>query len=115
MFTFVDLKENPSSLFLDLEMILISLTLRLDQVTPSLALTQDFQVFGWGENVNEQLGLGDKKHILISEKLELPSGLKSGPISIYCGSFTSWILQGDWRPERHPRLLLIQDLNDFEF
>ena len=36
--TFVDLMENPSSLFLDLEMILFSLTLRLGQNTPWLSL-----------------------------------------------------------------------------
>ena len=81
----------------------------------SLALSQDYQVFGWGWNNFGQLGLGDRKERMNPEKLELPSGLKSGPITIHCGPNSSWILQGDWRPERYSRLLLIEDLNDFEY
>ena len=80
-----------------------------------LALTQDFQVFGWGWNEDGQLELGDTKNRMIPEKLELPEGLKSGPISIQCGIWNSWILKGDWRLGRDSRLLLIEDLNDFEF
>ena len=81
----------------------------------SLALTEDFQVFVWGSSYLGQLGVGSTKDIIIPEKLKLPSGLKSGPISIYCGPVNSWILQGDWRPERYSRSILIEDLNDFEF
>ena len=82
----------------------------------SLALTEDFQVFVWGENYYYgQLGLGDLKDRMNPEKLELPEGLKSGPISISCGPNNSWILKGDWRTEWYSRLLLIEDLNDFEF
>ena len=51
----------------------------------SLALTQDFQVFGWRWNQYGQLGFGERKIRMIPEKLELPPGLKSGPISIHCG------------------------------
>ena len=78
-----------------------------------LALTQDFQVFGWGFNDSGQLGFRDKKERKNPEKLELPSGLKSSPISIHCGIYTSWILQGDWRSERYSLPLLIGDLNYF--
>ena len=81
----------------------------------SLALTQDFQVFVWGLNKYGQLGIGDTKNRMIPEKLELPSGLESGPISIHCGPYNSWFLKGDWRTEGYSRTLLIEDLNDFEF
>ena len=60
-----------------------------------LVLTQDFQVFGWGLNYWGQLGLGNKEKRTKPAKLELPSGLKSGPISIHCGIENSWIFQGD--------------------
>ena len=81
----------------------------------SLALTQDFQVFGWGFNDSGQLGNGDIYARMNPEKLEIPEGLKSGPISIHCGIKNSWILQGDWRTERYSRFLFIEYLNDFEF
>ena len=80
-----------------------------------MALTEDFQVFGWGFNYYGQLGLGDNVDRMNPEKLDLPSELKSSPISIHCGYQNSWIFQGDWRPEWYSRLLLIEDLNDFEF
>ena len=80
-----------------------------------LALTQDFQVFVWGDNDFGQLGFGDTNKRKNPEELKLPEGLKSGPISIHCGNWNSWILQGDWRPEGYSRHLLIEDLNDFEF
>ena len=83
--------------------------------THSLALTQDFQVFVWGYNGYGQLGLGNQKNRTLPVKLKLPSALKSGPISIHCGPNNSWILKGYWRPEMYSRLLLIEDLNDFEF
>ena len=38
----------------------------------SLALTQDFQVFGWGDNNEGQLGIGDDELRMNLVKLELP-------------------------------------------
>ena len=94
-------------------MILFSLTLKLGR-SHFLALTEDFQVFGWGLNGFGELELGGTKERKSPGKLKLPSILERGPISIHCGIHNSWILKGDWRPERYSRLPLIEYLNDFE-
>ena len=53
---FVDLIKNPSSLFLDLEMILFSLTLRLDHIIPWFSL-KIFRSLDGDSTTMENLGL----------------------------------------------------------
>ena len=81
----------------------------------TLALTEDFQVFVWGDSRFGQLGLGPQKQRKNPVKLKLPSGLSSSPITIHCGPDNSWIYQGHWMSERYSRFLFIEDLNNFEF
>ena len=42
---------------------------------------------------------------MILEKLKLPEGLKSGPITIHCGVFNSWIYKGNGRMKMESRWL----------